>query len=151
MTGQYSSSTNGAGEAAPNNHEGWGRINMSQAINTSYLYGHSVVTNADSGWSFNVPASADDINIALTWTDPASTPSASTNLVNDLDLALKSPSGTWTNVSNNLDNLRGLSRSTPAQGTWELHVVGTSVPTGPQFFAVAMTGDYALTNLTQDS
>ena len=151
MTGQYSSSTNGAGEAAPNNHEGWGRINMSQAINTSYLYGHSVVTNADSGWSFNVPASADDINIALTWTDPASTPSASTNLVNDLDLALKSPSGTWTNVSNNLDNLRGVTLGTPAQGTWELHVVGTSVPTGPQFFAVAMTGDYALTNLTQDA
>ena len=41
MAGQYSSSTNGAGEAAPNNHEGWGMINMSQAINTSYLYGHS--------------------------------------------------------------------------------------------------------------
>ena len=151
MTGQYSSSTNGAGEAAPNNHEGWGRINMSQAINTSYLQGHSVTTNADSGWSFNVPASADDINIALTWTDPASTPTASTNLVNDVDLALKSPSGTWTNVSNNLDNLRGLTLASPAQGTWELHVLGTSIPTGPQFFAVAMTGDYTLSNLTQDS
>ena len=151
MTGQYSSSTNGAGEAAPNNHEGWGRINMSQAVNTSYLYGHSVTTNADSGWSFIVPASADDINIALTWTDPASTPSASTNLVNDLDLALKSPSGTWTNLSNNLDNLRGLTLASPAQGTWELHVVGSSVPTGPQFFAVAMTGNYPLSNLTQDA
>ena len=150
MTGQYSSSTNGAGEAAPNDHEGWGRINMSQAINTSYLQGHSVATNADSGWSFIVPASADDINIALTWTDPASTPAASTNLVNDVDLALKSPSGTWTNVSNNLDNLRGLTLASPAQGTWELHVVGSNIPTGPQFFAVAMTGDYALSNLTQD-
>ena len=151
MAGQYSSATNGAGEAAPNNHEGWGRINMSQALNTSYLQGHSVTTNADSGWSFNVPASAEDINIALTWTDPASTPGASTNLVNDLDLAVKSPSGTWTNLSNNLDNLRGLTLGSPAQGTWELHVVGTNVPTGPQFFAVALTGDYALTNLTQDA
>ncbi len=110
-----------------------------------------MTTNADSGWSFIVPASADDINIALTWTDPASTPSASTNLVNDLDLALKSPSGTWTNLSNNLDNLRGLTLASPAQGTWELHVVGSSVPTGPQFFAVAMTGDYPLSNLTQDA
>ena len=151
MTGQYSSTTNGAGETAPNNHEGWGRINMSQAINTSYLQGHSVTTNADSGWSFIVPASADDINIALTWTDPASTPAASTNLVNDVDLALKSPSGTWTNVSNNLDNLRGLTLASPAQGTWELHVLGTNVPTGPQFFAVALTGDYSLSNLTQDT
>ena len=71
--------------------------------------------------------------------------------MNDLDLAVKSPSGTWTNLSNNLDNLRGLTLGSPAQGTWELHVVGTNVPTGPQFFAVALTGDYALTNLTQDA
>ncbi len=151
MAGQYSSSTNGAGEAAPNNHEGWGRINMSQAINTSWLQGHSVTTNADRGWSFIVPANADDINLALAWTDPASTPTASTNLVNDVDLAVKDPSGTWTNLSNNLDNLRGLTLASPAQGTWEVHVLGSNIPSGPQFFALAMTGDYSLTNLTQDS
>ena len=151
MTGQYSSSTNGAGEAAPNDHEGWGRVNMTQAINTSWLQGHSVTTNADRGWSFNVPANADDINIALSWIDPASTPSASTNLVNDVDLHLKSPSGTWTNLSNNIDNLLGMTLASPAQGTWEVHVVGSSIPTGPQFFALAMTGDYSLTNLTQDT
>ena len=151
MTGQYSSSTNGAGETAPNNHEGWGRVNMTQAINTSWLQGDSVVTNADRGWSFNVPNNADDINIALAWTDPASTPAASVNLVNDVDLAIKHPSGTWTNLSNNLDNLRGLTLASPAQGTWEVHVVGTNIPTGPQFFALAMTGDYTLTNLTLDT
>ena len=151
MEGQYSSSTNGAGEPAPNNHEGWGLVNMTQAINTSWLQGESVITNAERGWSFNVPANAADINLALSWTDPASTPTASTNLVNDLDLAVKDPSGTWTNLSNNLDNLRGLTLSSPAQGTWEVHVLGSNVPTGPQFFALAMTGDYALTNLTQDT
>jgi len=151
MAGQYSSSTNGAGEAAPNNHEGWGLVNMTQAINTSWLQGESVTTNAERGWSFNVPANAADINFALSWTDPASTPSASTNLVNDLDLAFKSPSGTWTNLSNNLDNTRGLTLASPAQGTWEVHVLGSNVPTGPQFFALAMTGDYTLTNLTQDT
>ena len=151
MTGQYSSSTNGAGEAAPNNHEGWGRVNMSSAINTSWIQGHSVATSDDSGWSFIVPSSAEDFTISLAWTDPASTPTASTNLVNDLDLAVKNPSGTWTNLSNNVDNLRALSFSSPVQGTWEVHIVGTSVPTGPQFFALAMTGDYTLTNLTQDA
>ncbi len=151
MDGQYSSSSNGAGEAAPNNHEGWGLVNMTQAINTSWLQGESVITNAERGWSFNVPSNAADIHLALSWTDPASTPTASTNLVNDLDLAVKDPSGTWTNLSNNLDNLRGLTLANPAQGTWEVHVVGSNVPTGPQFFALAMTGDYALTNLTQDT
>lgn len=151
MTGQYSSSTNGAGEAAPNNHEGWGRVNMSAALNTSWIQEESVTTNADSGWSFIVPSSADDFTISLSWTDPASTPTASTNLVNNLDLAVKDPSGTWTNVSNNVDNLLAESFSSPAQGTWEVHILGTSVPTGPQFFAVAMTGNYSLTNLTQDA
>ena len=87
-----------------------------------------MVTNADQGWSFNVPNNADDINIALAWTDPASTPAASVNLVNDVDLAIKHPSGTWTNLSNNLDNLRGLTLASPAQGTWEVHVVGTNIP-----------------------
>ena len=33
MVGQYSSSTNGAGETAPNNHEGWGRVDMRSALN----------------------------------------------------------------------------------------------------------------------
>lgn len=151
MAGQYGSSTNGAGETAPNNHEGWGRVNMTNTLDTTWLHGESVTTNAERGWSFNVPNSADDFTIALAWTDPASTPAASTNLVNDVDLAVKDPSGTWTNLSNNLDNLRGLKFSSPAQGTWEVRVVGTSIPTGPQFFALAMSGDYNLTNLTQDA
>ena len=150
MDGQYSSATNGAGEPAPNNHEGWGRVNMSQAVNTSWIQGESVTTGADSGWSISVGAGAADIQVAVAWTDPASTPTASSNLVNDLDLAIKSPTGTWTNLSNNVDNLIGDVITSPAQGTWEIHVVGTNVPTGPQFFALAVTGDYNITNTTQD-
>ena len=150
MTGQYSSTTNGAGETAPNNHEGWGRVNMSQAINTSWVQGDSVTTGDDRGWSINVGPGAEDLQVAVAWTDPGSTPTASTHLVNDLDLAIKSPSGTWTNLSNNVDNLIGDTITSPAQGTWEIHVVGTNVPTGPQFFALAVTGDYNLTNTTSD-
>ena len=30
-------------------------------------------------------------------------------------------------------------------------MIGSNIPTGPQFYALAMTGDYSLTNLTQDS
>ncbi|MEC7280261.1 MAG: hypothetical protein VXV98_09555, partial [Candidatus Thermoplasmatota archaeon] len=88
----------------------------------------------------------------LAWTDPASTPAASTHLVNDLDLAVKDPSGTWTNLSNDEDNLRGLTFTSPAQGTWEVHVIGTSVPQGgPQMFAMTLSENWTLTNLTQDA
>ena len=151
MAGQYGSSTNGAGETAPNNHEGWGMVDLRSAMNTTWIDGDSVSTSDERGWSFSVGASSPDLQIALAWTDPASTTAASTNLVNDLDLAVKDPSGTWTNLSNNIDNLRGLTFPSPAQGTWEVHVVGTSVPTGPQHFALALNLDTTLVNLTQDA
>ena len=151
MAGQYGSSTNGAGETAPNNHEGWGMVDLRSAMNTTWIDGDSVSTSDERGWSFSVGASSPDLQIALSWTDPASTAAASTNLVNDLDLAVKDPSGTWTNLSNNIDNLRGLTFPSPAQGTWEVHVVGTNVPTGPQHFALALNLDTTLVNLTQDA
>ena len=91
MAGQYSSSTNGAGETAPNDHEGWGRVDMWTAVNASFVDNESVSTNDERGWSFNVPNGADDFRVMLAWTDPASTPAASTHLVNDLDLGRKRP------------------------------------------------------------
>ena len=150
MQGQYSSATNGAGETAPNIHEGWGMVDLRSAVNSTWIDGDSVQTTEERGWSFIVPAASPDLRVVLSWTDPASTPAAATNLVNDLDLAVKDPSGTWTNLSNNLDNLRGLSFSSPAQGSWEVHVLGTSIPTGPQHFALALNIDTNLVNLTQD-
>ncbi|MBT94125.1 MAG: hypothetical protein CMA60_04790, partial [Euryarchaeota archaeon] len=151
MVGQYSSASNGAGETAPNNHEGWGRVDMRSALNTSWIDNESVTTGVNRGWSFNVPSNAPDLNVVVAWTDKESTPSAGTNLVNDLDIAIKDPSGTWTELSNNVDTLRGLKFSNPAQGTWEVHINGTNVPVGPQFFSVAINQETTLVNLTEDA
>ena len=131
MAGQYSSSTNGAGETAPNNHEGWGRIDLRQALNSSWIENESVITGANRGWSFNVPSGAPDLHIALSWIDPAATPVVGAQLINDLDLAVKDPSGTWTELSNNVDTLRGLKFASPAQGTWEVHINGCLLYTSP--------------------
>ena len=151
MMGQYNSATNGAGETAPNNHEGWGRVDMRSALNTTWVDNESLTTGVNRGWSFNVPLNAPDLNVVVAWTDKESTPSAGTNLVNDLDLAIKDPSGTWTELSNNLDTLRGLKFASPAQGTWEVHVNGTNVPVGPQFFSIAINQETTLVNLTEDA
>ena len=151
MVGQYNSASNGAGETAPNNHEGWGRVDMRSALNTSWIDNESVTTGVNRGWSFNIPPNAPDLNVVVAWTDKESTPSAGTNLVNDLDLAIKDPSGTWTELSNNVDTLRGLKFSNPAQGTWEVHINGTNVPVGPQFFSVAVNQETTLVNLTEDA
>ena len=151
MMGQYSSPVIGAGRDAPNNHEGNGLIDLWAAMNASYVQQESVSTGDERGWSFAVPLSAPDLRLSLSYTDPAASVASSTQLVNDLDIAIKDPSGTWTNLSDNLNNLRVVDFANPAQGSWEVHILGTSVPTGPQFFSLAMNAEYTLVNLTEDA
>ena len=150
MMGQYSSTSIGAGRDAPNNHEGNGLIDLWAAMNASFVQKESLSTGDDRGWSFVVPASAPTLKIALSYTDPAGSVSASPQLVNDLDIAIKNPAGVWTNLSDDLNNLRSLTFANPAQGSWEVHILGSTVSIGPQFFAVAMNAEYYLANLTLD-
>ena len=78
MVGQYSSATNGAGETAPNNHEGWGRVDMRSALNTTWVDNESLTTGVNRGWSFNIPSNAPDqmlplrgpIRSQLLWQEP---------------------------------------------------------------------------------
>ena len=150
MTGQYGSATNGAGETAPNNHEGHGLLDLDRAVNSSFVDNESVGTGDSLGFRFVVPNSAPDMHVMLSWTDYPSTTVASTNLVNDLDFALKDPSGNWVEYGNNVDNLYGAKISSPAQGTWEVHINGSNVPQGPQPFALVIDAPYIITNLSSD-
>lgn len=151
MAGQYSSATNGAGEPAPNNHEGWGLLDLQSSMTTSFIDGEGVSTGEWRNFSFVVPAAAPDLQLMLSWTDPASTVVAATNLVNDVDFEVVDPFGTVTTISNNLDNLVGHTISSPAAGTWEVHITGTNIPSGPQLFALALSSNYTLVNTTQDA
>ncbi|MAI40227.1 MAG: hypothetical protein CMA09_02885 [Euryarchaeota archaeon] len=151
MMGQYNDVTNGAGETAPNNHEGWGRINLWDAKNSSFVDRESLSTGEERGWSITVPSNAPKLKVMLSYNDAVSSPTVSANLINDVDLAIKNPSGVWTNLSDNVNNLKGLTFNSPAQGVWEVHILGTNVPSGPQFFSVAVSADYELVNLTKDA
>ena len=44
MMGQYNDVTNGAGETAPNNHEGWGLVDLRNALNATFIENESVTT-----------------------------------------------------------------------------------------------------------
>lgn len=151
MAGQYGSPTNGAGETVPNMHEGNGRLNMYSAVQTNFVHNESLSTSDDRGWSFTLPSGAHDLQVALAYPDPAASPGVSPYLVNDLDLSLTDPSGTVYDLNDNLNNLRVMNISAPAAGIWEVHVVGTNVPTGPQFFSLAINHDVPLVNLTLDA
>ena len=151
MIGQYSNPTIGAGNPIPNMHEGNGLLNMYSAVQTSFFQGESVSTGDNSGWSFNLPSTPHDLQIGLAYIDPEATPGVTPYLVNDLDLAVKSPTGVWTSLNDDLNNLRIMNVSSPDAGTWEVHINGTNVPTGPQFFSLAINHNVPLVNLTLDA
>jgi len=150
MTGQYGDSTNGAGESIPNYHEGWGRIDLGGAINSSFVDGDTVNTGEFREFSFNVPALMPTLKVALSYIDPASTPGVGPHLVNDLDIELHKPDGTIQRLSNDLDTTRGITINSPQSGTWEVHITGTNVPQGPQPFAVSVNVNTGLINSTND-
>jgi hypothetical protein len=151
MLGQYSDATNGAGETAPNNHEGWGRLNLENAMEMSFVDGDSVGTGDWINYSFNVPVGAPDMRIMLAWTDAAASTAASVTLVNEISYNIRMPDGTWLNESNNRDNLIGESISSPQSGNWQIQIEGTNVPNGPQKFAIALSENYSISNLTTDA
>jgi hypothetical protein len=150
MTGQFSSSTIGAGEATPNLHEGLGRINLWNTLSSTFVYDEPISTGQNKSWVFSVPNAASDLQLSLAYTDPAPSPGAGIKLVNDLDIAIKDPSGMWTHLSDNLNNLRNMKFSSPMQGFWEVHIIGTSVPNGPQLFSLALNHDTNLVSSAND-
>ena len=149
MNGQYGDSSNGAGESAPNYHEGWGRVDVGSAVNSSHADGDTVVTAETREYIFNVPAGLSELRVVLAYTDPASSPGVGPHLVNDLDMELIHPDTTIQTLTNDLDPLRGMILSSPAAGIYEVHITGTNVPNGPQPFAVAVNVP-GISNATND-
>lgn len=102
--------------------------------------------------SFSVSSNISQLKVTLSWTDKEGSPIASKSLVNNLDLKLVTPNGDtilpWKlnpNIPKN-SALRGIDNTNtneqltidnPITGTYTIVVKGTSVPIGPQNYAVA--------------
>ncbi len=147
----------------PTNGQGFGRITLDKSL---YLSGDSrrlwirdESPGADSGdlfrYSVSVASSAEPLEVTLVWTDYPSSLSASTNLVNDLDLeVVEQASGTtykgnvylagYSTTGGSADRLNTVEScniANPSAGRWIIRVRGYSVPYGPQPFALVVTGD----------
>ena len=144
MVGQYTTggdlNGNGAEEKAPNNHEGWGRVDLQQLVHSGFTEGIEISTSDSHSFKLTVPDTGiEDFRVVLSWNDPANSPSAGKQLINDLDILLKSPSGTvQTYTNDDLNNLVGISLGGyPEVGDWEIVVTGANVPSGPQKYYLA--------------
>jgi serine protease AprX len=137
----------------PNNIEGWGRVNLDAATDGTIQYvdeGTGLSTGGNA--SYQVTTTGGPLKVTVVWTDYPSTDTATVNLVNDLDLTVSGPSGTfkgnvfsggWSATGGSADrrnNVENVYIQSPAAGTYTVTINGYNIPSGPQKFALAVKG-----------
>jgi hypothetical protein len=159
-----SSTTSMAGTGAgpvPDACQGWGRVLLEDAL---YFTGQArrLVATDDPGFpqggagqdrTFVVEVAAgQSLRATLAWTDFPSTPAASVNLNNDLDLEVFGPSGTFLGnvlaqgqsttggAPDRLNNVEQVILPAPLPGTYTITVRAFNVPSSDQSFALVVTG-----------
>lgn len=100
------------------------------------------------------------IKITLAWDDAPGTPNSIPALINDLDLLVTGPDGTfypWTLNPNNpaapaarnkpdrLNNIEQVLVDTASPGVWSVQVIGYNIPEGPQTYSLAASPNLVTT------
>ena len=149
------------GPAGPDYHYGWGRINARRALHAlenNQFFSGSVAHGGHQQFQINVPAGAKNLKVMLSWHDPAGSVLSSVALVNDLELHLQHPQGTFLSpwVPSTVAHLDSLQRpalpgedhrnnveqvavANPTAGTYQIHVDGLEIPEGPQEYFLTYT------------
>lgn len=142
----------------PNRDEGWGRVDLNSATSSRRKFvdgATSLSTGTNAIYTYTITSDSSPVKVTLAWSDPASSTSATRNLVNDLDLVVTAPDGTqylgnvfaggWSQTGGSADrvnNLENVYVQSPATGNWTVLVRGFNVPTGPQPFALVVDGGF---------
>jgi hypothetical protein len=157
-----------AGHDLPNNAEGYGRVDLEHSLFPGSGWGdvagralevHDVTPGLSTGqnqtYTINVAGNQNPFIATLVWTDPYGAISAGTELVNNLDLQVTSPTGTTyypngvnrtSGSADTKNNVEQVKVTSPATGNWTVRVNGTSVPgngvggTTTQPFALVVSG-----------
>jgi hypothetical protein len=162
------------GQIIPNNRIGWGRIKDDDVL---FFAGDArklalvdftagLLTGEFVEFQLEVVDASIPLEATVVWTDFASTPAATINLVNNLNFRATSPTATTYlgNVYSGGQSTTGgipdainveecVQRNTPDLGVWTFRIEGVNVPFGPQPFALVVTGGlatgYAIVQLDQ--
>ncbi|MEP7010938.1 MAG: S8 family serine peptidase [Acidobacteriota bacterium] len=147
--------------AIPSNCQGWGRVLLDDALffpgDTRKLWakddpGFATGSTATKTFTFTVVA-GQSFKATLAWTDFPSTPAASIHLINDLDLTVSGPSGTFLGnvfasgasttggAADRRNTLEQVLVASPAAGTYTVTVKAFNIPQGTEPFALVVTGN----------
>jgi hypothetical protein len=146
--GQYTSPAEQWPDRLPNDVQGWGRVKVSSATDSSHVYeditdGHGVNTGESDSYVIPV-CTADTLKVTLVWTDYPGSTAASSQLVNDLDLSVTAPNGTttylgnvfsngWSTIGGSADrvnNVESVYLQSPSAGDWTVSVSGHNIAQG---------------------
>ncbi|MFQ5463851.1 MAG: S8 family serine peptidase, partial [Phycisphaerae bacterium] len=142
------------GNNGPDYQTGYGSVRIQPAIDLMRA-GNFLEAAVNQGELFSalvVVNPGETFQATLAWDDPPAAPNVIPILVNDLDLIVIDPQGVqqfpWTLDPNNpsapatrnqADHVNNIEQVRPAfsqPGTWQIQVLGTNVPDGPQAFSL---------------
>lgn len=140
-------------------NQGWGRVDLANALvynapRQLWFYEHSagLATGGTYSVTLQTNYAENPFRVSLVWSDREGAEAAHGALVNDLDLEVTGPDGTVYYGNDIIDdglldgdvdhtnNVEGIDLA-PAIGTYTVTVRGYNVPSGPQPFALVVSGD----------
>lgn len=148
-----------AGTGFPNGNQGWGRVLLDDALFFSGDARKLLVEDEDvdlatgetATFTLTV-AAGQPLRVMVAWTDAAAAAGANPALVNDLDVTVTGPGGTYTGnafvgaetppnqgTADRRNVEEAVYVNAPAAGTYTVTVRGANVPDGPQTFALVAT------------
>ncbi|MGP8323537.1 MAG: S8 family serine peptidase, partial [Methanosarcinaceae archaeon] len=129
------------------NEQGWGRIDIENSLfppsTRKMFYYDNIDLGTLESWNitFRVFNSSEPLCITVVWTDHPSATFVGKMLVNDLDLSVTGPDGSYPgNGGDNINNVERVEITSPAIGLYTITINGTNVPKGPQPFAIVASG-----------
>jgi hypothetical protein len=151
-----------SGYTVPDNNVGWGRIDLDSVLYFNGDVKKLAIVDEPTGlstgqyveYNYNVLSGSVPLRVTLVWTDYPGAVSGAHNIINDLHLTVTDPGANvyHGNVYSGGQSVTGGSadtvnveecvrRNSPAAGNWTVRVDGADVPSGPQPFAIVVTGD----------
>lgn len=162
MKALWVNTANDIGRPGPDYVYGFGVINAQLAVDTIDAGQVRILTDSVDQGEINehlvsVPSGVVQLKASLNWLDPEAGEDDNPTLINDLDLLMTGPDFSSTfpfsgpgmgNVTGNstasgantVDTVEHAEANNPAQGFWTVSVAGTSVPDGPQSYALVVNG-----------
>jgi len=136
----------GGTATAFDNDQGFGRVNLDAVLappkpsSAKFQDIHPGLATGDvATFTLNVRSDKSPLRVVLVYTDYPGR-----SLVNNLNLIVRGPTGkvyAGNNGPDNINNVEMVHIKKPAPGVWQIQVVGSNVPQGPQDFAIVSIAD----------